>query len=182
MSSTSSRERFGLLLGFIGMAIFGGTLPATRLAVAAIDPIALTAIRTALAGLCSLALLVALRRPLPPRSLWPQLVLTMLCVSILFPLLMAQGMQRVDASHGGVVLGGLPIATALVAVAITHERPRPLFWIASVAGAALVIAFALRQGGGTLAAAISICSRRLRSQRSATRSPDGSPARCPAGK
>ena len=41
-----------------------------------------------------------------------------------------------------------PIATALVAVAITHERPRPLFWIASVAGAALVIAFALRQGGG----------------------------------
>jgi len=28
------------------------------------------------------------------------------------------GMQRVDASHGGVVLGVLPIATALVAV--TH--------------------------------------------------------------
>ena len=152
MSSTSSRERLGLLLGFIGMAIFGGTLPATRLAVAAIDPIALTAIRTALAGLCSLVLLAALRRPLPPLSLWPQLVLTMLCVSILFPLLMAQGMQRVDASHGGVVLGVLPIATALVAVAITHERPRPLFWIASVAGAALVIAFALRQGGGTLSA------------------------------
>ena len=152
MSSTSSRERLGLLLGFIGMAIFGGTLPATRLAVAAIDPIALTAIRTALAGLCSLVLLAALRRPLPPLSLWPQLVLAMLCVSILFPLLMAQGMQRVDASHGGVVLGVLPIATALVAVAITHERPRPLFWIASVAGAALVIAFALRQGGGTLSA------------------------------
>jgi len=44
----------------------------------------------------------------------------------------------------------LPIATALVAVAITHERPRPLFWIASLAGAALVIAFALRQGGGAM--------------------------------
>ena len=50
------------------------------------------------------------------------------------------------------MLGVLPIATALVAVAITHERPRPLFWIASVAGAALVIAFALRQGGGALSA------------------------------
>ena len=72
----------------------------------------------------------------------------MLCVAVLFPLLMSMGMQRVDASHGGVVLGVLPIATALVAVAITHERPRPLFWIASVAGAALVIAFSLRQGGG----------------------------------
>jgi drug/metabolite transporter (DMT)-like permease len=76
----------------------------------------------------------------------------MLCVSILFPFLMALAVQTVDASHGGVVLGILPIATALVAVAITHERPKPLFWIASVAGAALVIAFALRQGGGTLSA------------------------------
>jgi len=148
MSSPASRERLGLLLGFIGMVIFGGTLPATRLAVSQIDPIALTSLRTAIAGLCSLVLLVALRRPLPPRALWPQLALTMLCVAVLFPLLMSMGMQTVDASHGGVVLGILPIATALVAVAITHERPRPLFWIASLAGAALVIAFSLRQGGG----------------------------------
>jgi drug/metabolite transporter (DMT)-like permease len=74
----------------------------------------------------------------------------MVCVAFLFPVLMAMGMQRVDASHGGVVFGGMPIGTALVAVAVTHERPRPLFWIASLAGAALVVAFALRQGGGTL--------------------------------
>src|SRR3954466_10105781 len=153
MSATPpSRERLGLLLGFVGMAIFGGTLPATRIAVSAIDPIAMTSLRTAIAGLCSLALLLVLRRPWPPRALWPQLVITMLCVAVLFPLLMSMGMRTVDASHGGVVLGILPIATALVAVAITHERPRPLFWIASLAGAALVIAFALRQGGGAISA------------------------------
>ncbi|WP_249128152.1 DMT family transporter [Bradyrhizobium lablabi] len=150
MPVDSSRERLGLFLGFVGMAIFGGTLPATRLAVSAIDPIALTAMRAAIAGLCSLAVLLVLRRPIPPRVLWPQLVIAMLCVTVFFPLLMAFGMQTVDASHGGVVLGVLPIATALVAVAITHERPRPLFWIASLAGAALVIAFALRQGGGAM--------------------------------
>jgi drug/metabolite transporter (DMT)-like permease len=63
---------------------------------------------------------------------------------------MALALTTVDASHGGVVLGILPIATALVAVAITHERPKAMFWIASVAGAAIVVAFALRQGGGTL--------------------------------
>jgi len=64
--------------------------------------------------------------------------------------LMALAVQTVDASHGGVVMGILPIATATVAVVITHEQPKPLFWIASLAGAALVVAFALRQGGGTL--------------------------------
>ena len=151
-SPALSRERLGLVLGFVGMAIFGGTLPATRIAVSAIDPLAVTALRTAIAGLCSLTLLIVLRRPLPPRHLWLQLLIAMLCVSVLFPFLMALAVQTVDASHGGVVLGALPIATALVAVLITHERPRPLFWIASVAGAALVIAFALRQGGGALSA------------------------------
>ena len=125
MPAYSSHERLGLLLGFVGVAIFGGTLPATRLAVSAIDPIALTAMRAAIAGLCSLVLLVVLRRPIPPRALWPQLVIAMLCVSVFFPLLMAFGMQTVDASHGGVVLGVLPIATALVAVAITmNDRDR----------------------------------------------------------
>ncbi len=149
-SSGLSRERLGLLLGFVGMAIFGGTLPATRIAVSAIDPLALTALRTAIAGLCSLALLIVLRRPLPPRPLWFPLAVAMLCVSVMFPFLMALGVQTVDASHGGVVLGILPIATAFVAVLITHERPKPLFWIASIFGAALVVAFALRQGGGAL--------------------------------
>jgi len=150
-SKLLSRDHLGLLLGFVGVAVFGGTLPATRIAVTAIDPLALTAMRSAIAGLCALALLIALRRPLPPKPLWPQLALVMLCVSVLFPLLMALALLTVDASHGGVVLGILPIATALVAVLITHERPRPLFWIASIAGAALVVAFAVRQGGGRLA-------------------------------
>ena len=68
MSTPASRERLGLLLGFIGMVIFGGTLPATRLAVSEIDPVALTALRTAIAGVCSLSLLLVLRRPLP--TLW----------------------------------------------------------------------------------------------------------------
>jgi drug/metabolite transporter (DMT)-like permease len=151
-SAAWPRERLGLVLGFVGMAIFGGTLPATRIAVSAIDPIALTAARTAIAGLCSLALLIVLRRPPPPRRLWFPLAVAMLCISVMFPLLMALAVQTVDASHGGVVLGILPVATAFVAVLITHERPKPLFWIASLVGAALVIAFALRQGGGTLSA------------------------------
>src|SRR5207248_5694374 len=70
----------------------------------------------------------------------------------MFRFVMALAVTTVDAARGGVVMGALPIATALVAILITHERPRPLFWIASLAGAALVVTFALRQGGGALSA------------------------------
>ena len=41
--SSLSREHLGLLLGFVGVVIFGGTLPATRIAVAVMDPLAMTA-------------------------------------------------------------------------------------------------------------------------------------------
>src|SRR5437762_5561837 len=99
-SSSHSRERLGLLLGFVGMIIFGGTLPATRIAVSAVDPIVLTALRTAIAGLAALALLIVLRRPLPPRKLWFQLVVAMLCSSIMFPFVMALAVTTVDAAHG----------------------------------------------------------------------------------
>ena len=150
MSSPASRERLGLLLGFIGMVIFGGTLPATRIAVSEIDPIALTSLRTAIAGLCSLALLLVLRRPLPPRALWPQLVdrdaLRRRPVSA--PDVDGDAAGRCLAWRRGA--GRAADRHRAGRRAITHERPRPLFWIASVAGAALVIAFSLRQGGGAL--------------------------------
>ena len=38
----ASREKLGLFLGFIGMCLFAGTLPATRLALTGLDPLFLT--------------------------------------------------------------------------------------------------------------------------------------------
>ena len=59
-------------------------------------------------------------------------------------------MQSVPASHGAVVLGILPLATALISAVMAGERPSPAFWLAALAGAALVIGFALREGEGAL--------------------------------
>ena len=71
MSSLSpSRNSLGLLLGFIGVVIFGGTLPATRLALEGFDPFFITSARSAIAGVCALALLGILRRRLPPKQAW----------------------------------------------------------------------------------------------------------------
>jgi drug/metabolite transporter (DMT)-like permease len=57
------KKNVGLILGFGGVILFGGTLPATRLTVAAIDPLLLTAARACIAGITGLAVLLALRRP-----------------------------------------------------------------------------------------------------------------------
>ncbi|TIW71072.1 MAG: EamA/RhaT family transporter, partial [Mesorhizobium sp.] len=51
----------GWLSGFIGVLIFSGSLPATRLAVMDFDPTFLTAARAAIAGLLGIAMLLLFR-------------------------------------------------------------------------------------------------------------------------
>ena len=140
-----SHKNLGLALGVLGVCLFGGTLPATRLTVKAIDPLFLTAARAALAGCAGVALLLALRRPLPPREEWSTIVLGGLCTIVGFPVFTALAMVSVPAAHGGVVLGIVPLATAGAAAIVARERPSLGFWLASVAGAAIVVAFVLEQ-------------------------------------
>jgi drug/metabolite transporter (DMT)-like permease len=146
---TMSRDRrLGLLLGIVGMAMFAGTLPATRLAVTALDPLFLTVARATLAGSAGLAVLIATRRCLPPKSLRLEMLGAGCCTVVGFPLLAALAMMTVPAAHGGVVLGIMPLATAAAAVVFAHERPSLGFWLASIVGAFVVLAFVWRRGGG----------------------------------
>lgn len=137
------RRKLGLALGFAGVLLFGGTLPATRLTVASIDPLFLTAARATIAGCAGVMLLLALRRPPPPLSLWGELFLAALCTIIGFPVSTALAMVSVPAAHGGVVLGIVPLATAAAAALVAHERPSPGFWFVSLVGAAVVVIFVL---------------------------------------
>jgi drug/metabolite transporter (DMT)-like permease len=141
----SPRNKLGLVLGAAGVFLFAGTLPATRLTVAAIDPLFLTAARASIAGIAGITLLLVLRRPIPPRSLWSELFVAGLCTIVGFPLLMALAMVSVPAAHGGVVLGIVPLATAAAAAIVAHERPSAGFWLVSLAGTAIVVAFVLSQ-------------------------------------
>lgn len=146
-----SRETFGFFLGLIGVCVFAGTLPFTRLAVEALDPWFVTAGRASLSGLLAGATLLALGRRLPDRETLKTLALVAVCLVAGFPGFTALAMTSVNASHGAVVLGILPLATALVSTTMSGERPGLRFWLAAIAGAALVIGFALRDAGGGLA-------------------------------
>ncbi len=145
-----SRESLGLLLGFVGVCIFAGTLPFTHIAVEHLSPLFITAGRAALAGLLALTTLLLLRKRWPSRRQAGNLALVALCLVAGFPGFTALAMQSVPASHGGVVLGILPLATSAISTLIAGERPSPAFWLAALAGAALVIGFTLHEGGGAL--------------------------------
>jgi drug/metabolite transporter (DMT)-like permease len=146
-----SRQTLGMGLGFIGIAIFGGTLPATRLAVEGLDPFFITVGRAAASGLLSAALLLILRRRWPSARQIRTMLICIVTLVLGFPGLMALAMLTVPASHGGVVLGILPLTTAAAASVILGERPSLRFWLLAGLGTTVVVVFALHDSGGEIA-------------------------------
>jgi drug/metabolite transporter (DMT)-like permease len=147
VAQTREQENLGLLLGFLGVAIFAATLPLTRLAVPSLGPEFLTAARALIAGLIAAGVLLGARRPLPCRQ-FPRLAIAAICLAAGFPGFSSFAMRSLPAAHGGVIIGVLPLATAVAAALVGRERPSLSFWACAVLGALLVGGFALRQGGG----------------------------------
>jgi drug/metabolite transporter (DMT)-like permease len=148
-ASPADRRR-GLLYGLLGVACFSLTLPATRIAVTGLDPVFVGLGRAVVAALLGAVALMATRSPWPGRALLPRIAIVAAGVIVGFPLFTALAMRHVPASHGAIVIGVLPLATALAGAWLAHERPTPAFWLCSVAGSAVVVTFALWRGGGAL--------------------------------
>lgn len=136
-------ETKGMWLGVIGVAIFSLTLPFTRIAVAELNPVFVALGRAVVAAVCAGLLLWRLRAPLPARGQWKALAITALGVVVGFPVFSSIAMRYVPASHGAIVLGILPLATALFGALRFGERPSAGFWIAALVGSGVVVAFAL---------------------------------------
>src|SRR5450830_1148735 len=135
--------------GLLGVIIFSGSLPATRLAVRDFSPIFLTSARAAIAAVLGALFLFALRQQRPAKTELLPLAVVALGVVLGFPLLTALALQHITAAHSVVFVGLLPLTTALFAVLRGGERPRPAFWLFSLIGAAIVAGFALMRSGGS---------------------------------
>ncbi len=148
MQPPTKPTNVGTMSALLGMLIFSGSLPATRVAVADFSPLFLTSARAVIAALLAGGMLLAPRATRPARrDLFP-LILVALGVVVGFPLLTALALQSVTAAHSLVFVGLLPLATAAFGVVCDSERPKPLFWLFSGLGAVTVAAFALVSGGG----------------------------------
>ena len=150
--------------GFIGVLIFSGSLPATRVGLVDFAPLFLTSARAVIAAGLGAVLLITLKEKRPLRGDLLPLAIVSFGVVVGFPLLTALALQSINSAQSIVFIGLLPLCTALFGVLRAGERPSAVFWMFSVTGAALVAGFALSatadmavQGATLMIAAVLAC-------------------------
>ncbi|BCL19321.1 DMT family transporter [Streptomyces tuirus] len=153
--ATSEPEHpgFGTLQAALGVVAFSLTFPATAWGLEGFGPWSLVAVRSVLAALIAGGCLLALRVPLPARRHWAGLAVVGAGVVLGFPLLTTLALETSTTAHAAVVVGLLPLTTALFSALRVGTRPSRTFWIAALAGAAAVLAFTVQQSGGALSTA-----------------------------
>jgi drug/metabolite transporter (DMT)-like permease len=157
--TSSQNVKKGLWLGLLGVTIFAATMPMTKLAVGTLDqpqltPWFVTFGRAVVAALLSILYLTwqYIRRlelknssnmawKLPNANEWGLLAFTACGIVVGFPLFMSLALQHVPSTHGAVVTGLLPLATAMVAALWFKQKPSAAFWLCAVLGTLLVLAF-----------------------------------------
>ncbi|GIJ60204.1 DMT family transporter [Virgisporangium aurantiacum] len=136
----------GLGYGALGVLAFSMSLPATRVAVADLDPWFVAFGRAVGAGLLAVGYLRLTGAPRPTRDQWRRLAVVALGVVVGFPLFTSLALTTSTSAHAAVVIAVLPAMTAVFAVLRGGERPPPLFWVASGGGLLAVLVFLAATG------------------------------------
>lgn len=117
---------------------------------ASLSPIFVGMGRVVVAALPAAIYLLVSRRGWPTRGEMKSLTVVALGVAFGFPVLSALAMREVEATHAGIMLGVLPLATAAAGAILSGERPSAGFWGMAVLGTLLVVTFSLTKGAGKI--------------------------------
>ena len=104
------------------MVLWGGTPIVTRLALDDLPPLVVASMRTVLAGLVAIPLLVGMRQRLPSdRGSRTLLGISAAAGFVLFPVIYTVGQQRTSALHGVMILAALPVFTGTYAAIVARR-------------------------------------------------------------
>ncbi len=150
MMQRKIREKYGLLLGLVGVICFSLTLPATSMAVEFFGTTVVGLGRTVVVAILVAVVLLVRKEKLPSPRQFKSLLVIAFGAVLGFPLLTSWAMETLPVSHGAMELALLPLATAGIAMFRAGEVPSLKFWISSIIGSLAVIVYALHLGFGQL--------------------------------
>jgi drug/metabolite transporter (DMT)-like permease len=149
-----SDKTLGYVYLVLAMVLVGSTVVASKIAVGGLPPFTATALRFALALPCFLVLLRLSGQRLPRPGVRDGAILAVqgLAGTAGYTALLMAGLRATSALDAGVILGTLPVVSAVVAVLVLGERPRPaLLATVALAGIGLFVLQPAGAGAGSTA-------------------------------
>ncbi|MFJ6721557.1 DMT family transporter [Streptomyces sp. NPDC091259] len=146
--ATTPAVSSGTVFAALGVLSFSFSFPGTVWALDGFGPWSAIGVRGVLAAVISVTALLSTRAPLPARRDWPALAVVAGGCAVGFPLLTTLALQTSSTANSAVVIGALPMATAVFSAVLTRRSPSKVFWAAAAVGAATVIVFTLAQNHG----------------------------------
>ena len=136
-----------------GVIIFSLTTPAMKVAVQSFDPVVVGVGRILLPVIPAIIVLLCLRAPLPTWRQFRALAVTSACIVFGFSWLIAAALHEVPSFHASIVIGGIPLATAVAARLRGGAKQPALFWAAAITGFLLVSGYGFAKSGWQVSSA-----------------------------
>jgi drug/metabolite transporter (DMT)-like permease len=129
-----------LAAALAAVILWAATPVVTKVAVGALDPLAVGLLRTELAAVAA-GLLILTARIAVPRgaALWRALAVSALGGFVLFPVLFSFGMARTSAGHGALLVATAPLFTGLIAAVLDRRPPARRWWLGEAVALAGVV-------------------------------------------
>jgi len=139
----------GCLYLALAMVLVGSTVAASKIIAAGLPPFTATALRFAMALPMFLVIMRMTRSRLPvlARRDWVLLFLQAAAGSVGYTTLLISGLRHTSAADAGVIIGTLPVMSALIAIVLLGERPGRAVLGAIGLATAGVLAIALQPRG-----------------------------------
>ncbi|WP_296224209.1 DMT family transporter [Ralstonia sp. UBA689] len=145
-----SKRLEGCIYLALAMVLVGSTVTASKIIAAGLPPFTATALRFAMAlPLFLVAMRMAgTRWPVLTRGGWGLLFVQAAAGSVGYTTLLISGLRYTSAADAGVIIGTLPVVSALIAIVLLGERPGRAVLGAIVLATGGVLAIAFRPDGG----------------------------------
>lgn len=138
-----SEQIKGMVFILIGVMIFGGTVPFTKIALNNFTPLEIMITRLLLGGGISFIILI-IKRELSLIKTYKNYLWKTALGKCLFPILLALSLKGLPANFGGVALGLIPFATSILAIIILKEKVKKSFFIYGALGSITVIGYSFQ--------------------------------------
>ena len=150
MLKNLSKENKAYFFALIGIILFSITAPATKVALGenniGLSPAFITFGRSALAGFLAILYLILKRKKIPDIKFLYLFILSSLTLTVGFPIGLSTGLQYSTSVHSAVILGFLPLLTAILASIYSRQKVSKLFWYLAFLGCFVLASYSLLNG------------------------------------